>query len=278
MIREWTRRTCQSGGLREIHTLRQRSQNKEIVMKKYVVVGVSNRAIKMFIDPLVTTYSETCQLAALVDPDPLRFKVCTRRVPGAEGTPGFSDDQFDDMLEKITPDVIIVAGRDFTHADYIIRALEKDVDVVVEKPMVTTSEDCRRVLSAEQKSRAKVTVTQNTRYTETHRRIKELVLEGRVGRITSADLNWYVDTYHGSSYFKRWNRRRQYSGGLSIHKSCHHLDLMNWLIGQNPAEAFAYSALNYYGPAGERNPERQDGRHCATCPVKEKCLYIHKSS
>ena len=243
-------------------------------MKKYAVVGVSNRAIKMFIEPLLKVFSKTCQLVGLVDPDPLRFTVCATRVPEARDIPGFSDSEFDGMMADVKPDVVIVAGRDFTHADYIIRALEKNVDVIVEKPMVTTSEDCRRVLEAEKKSRAAVMVTQNTRYTESHRKIKELILEGRVGRITSADLNWYVDTFHGSSYFKRWNRMRKYSGGLSIHKSCHHLDLMNWLIGQKPAEAFAFSALNYYGADGERNPERKDGRQCGTCPVKENCRYV----
>ena len=67
-----------------------------------------------------------------------------------------------------------------------------------------------------------------------------MVWEGRLGRITSVDLNWYLDTYHGSSYFKRWNRRREMSGGLSIHKSTHHFDLVNWWIGQKPVEAFAY--------------------------------------
>ena len=30
------------------------------------------------------------------------------------------------------------------------------------------------------------------------------------------------------------------SGGLSIHKSTHHFDLVNWWIGQKPVEAFAY--------------------------------------
>nr|WGE05256.1 Gfo/Idh/MocA family oxidoreductase [Bacillus subtilis] len=35
--------------------------------------------------------------------------------------------------------------------------------------------------------------------------------------------------------------------GLSVHKSTHHFDLVNWWLGQNPEEVFAYGALNYYG-------------------------------
>ena len=116
--------------------------------------------------------------------------------------------------------------------------------------MVTTGEDARRVLDAERVSKGTVTVTFNYRYAPIHTKIKEMVWEGKLGRITSVDLNWYLDTYHGSSYFKRWNRRREMSGGLSIHKSTHHFDLVNWWIGQKPVEAFAYGDLHYYGAEG----------------------------
>ncbi len=84
-----------------------------------------------------------------------------------------------------------------------------------------------------------------------------MILDGKIGRVTSVDLNWYIDTYHGASYFKRWNRSRQFSGGLSVHKSTHHFDLVNWWLGQNPEEVFAYGALNYYGPDSEWNPCRK---------------------
>jgi len=144
--------------------------------------------------------------------------------------------------------------------------------------MATTAEDCRRILEAEAASRGKVIVTFNYRYNPIHARIKEMILEGKLGRIVSVDLNWYIDTYHGASYFKRWNRVRAHSGGLSIHKSSHHFDLVNWWIGQKPVEAFAYGRLNFYGRDGELNPAKVDGRYCATCDVRGSCAYYRRWS
>ncbi|MFC0211376.1 Gfo/Idh/MocA family protein [Paenibacillus chartarius] len=246
--------------------------------KRYAVCGVSNRAINMFIGPMLGTFSEGSELVALLDADPQRHIICKKKYAAIANVPEYAPDEFDRMVRETKPDVIIVAGRDDTHVEYIVQALARDLDVMTEKPMATTGADCRRILDAEAASKGKVTVTFNYRYAPIHRRIKEMVLEGKLGRITSIDLNWYIDTYHGASYFKRWNRLREVSGGLSIHKSSHHFDLVGWWTGQRPVEAFAYGALNYYGPDGELNPRREDGRFCGTCDVRQQCAYYMRWS
>jgi predicted dehydrogenase len=86
-------------------------------------------------------------------------------------------------------------------------------------------------------------------------------------------MSYYLDTYHGSSYFMRWNRKRECSGGLNVHKATHHFDLIQWWIGQKPVEVFAYGARNFYGPEGPRNPSRRDGRVCPACEECAKCEY-----
>jgi predicted dehydrogenase len=232
----------------------------------------------MFIEPMLKTFKDYGQLVALLDIDPLRFKVTADKFPITKEVATFLPDEFDRMMQETKPDVVIVVGADHSHAHYIIKALAYDVDVITEKPMATTSEQCRDILQAEAKSKGKVTVAFNYRYAPIHRRLKEMVLEGKVGRITSVDLNWYVDTHHGASYFKRWNRTRANSGGLSIHKSTHHFDLVNWWIAQKPVEAFAYGALNYFGPDGELNPKQEDGRFCGTCQVRQDCSYYTRWS
>jgi predicted dehydrogenase len=243
-----------------------------------ILRGVSNRAIGMFMEPILNTYSDGCKVVGLLDVDPKRFEICKTKLPALSDLPEYLPEQFDQMITETKPDVIIVAGRDDTHVHYILKGLEHDLDVLTEKPMATTAADCGRIMAAEAKSKGTVTVTFNYRYSPIHMKIKELILEGKIGRITSVDLNWYIDTYHGASYFKRWNRVRELSGGLSIHKSSHHFDLINWWLDQKPVEAFAYGALNYYGAEGELNPKKEDGRYCGTCDVKDQCAYYRRWS
>ncbi|MCY8795466.1 Gfo/Idh/MocA family oxidoreductase [Bacillus inaquosorum] len=246
-------------------------------MKNIVICGLSSRALSMFIKPLMERFSAHYQITGLLDADPKRFAVCKKKFPELSRVPEFNEDAFDEMMRVSKPDIVIVTGRDDTHVTYILRSLQWDTDVITEKPMVTTVQDANRVLGAEAKSKGKVIVAFNYRYSPFHRKIKEMILDGKIGRVTSVDLNWYIDTYHGASYFKRWNRSRPFSGGLSVHKSTHHFDLVNWWLGQNPAEVFAYGALNYYGPDSEWNPlPEEDGRFCGTCRVKEKCHYYSR--
>ncbi|RKL65261.1 oxidoreductase [Salipaludibacillus neizhouensis] len=244
--------------------------------KRYAICGLSGRALGMFAKPITTTFSESCEIVGLLDRDSKRFELFETRFPDLTPVETYGESEFDRMVDETKPDVIIVAGRDDSHAKYIIAALRRDLDVITEKPMVTTGEDCRKVLDAEQASKGKVTVTFNYRYAPIHTKIKEIIMEGKLGRVTSIDLNWYLDTHHGSSYFKRWNRLRELSGGLSIHKSTHHFDLVNWWIDQRPVEVFAYGALNYYGPDSEWNPSKEDGRHCETCMHTEDCAYYSR--
>lgn len=81
------------------------------MLKRFAVCGVSNRAIGMFIRPMVQTFADSCQLVGLLDSDQRRFDVCKSKVPGIAVVPEFRDDQFGQMLVKAKPDTIIVTSR-----------------------------------------------------------------------------------------------------------------------------------------------------------------------
>lgn len=243
--------------------------------RRYAVCGVSTRAIDMWIKPMYQEFKDVAELVGLLDIDPLRFEVCKEQIPGAKDVPTYKPEEYDKMIAETKPDAVFVVSRDCFHAEYIIKTLEKDLDVITEKPMTTNWEDAIKVREAEKKSKGKVTCTFNYRYNPCHRLIRELVLAGKVGRVTHVDLNWYIDIKHGSSYFNRWNRMRENSGSLSIHKASHHFDLVNWWIGSPlPETVHAFGALNHYGPNGPFNPSKKDGRHCSDCTERRKCAYV----
>ncbi len=247
---------------------------EEEMKKRYAFCGVSARAIYMWMTPIYKTFSEQAELVGMLDIDPLRFKVAARAIPETASVPTYKPEEFDKMVEETKPDTVFVVSKDCFHVEYIVKALEKDLDVITEKPMTTNWEDGIRVREAEKNSKGKVICTFNYRYNPQHRLIKELVLAGKIGRVTHVDLNWYIDIKHGSSYFNRWNRMRENSGSLSIHKSSHHFDLVNWWIGcPEPEQVHAFGALNHYGPNGPFNPSKKDGRHCGECPERRKCAY-----
>ena len=243
--------------------------------KRYVVVGVSNRAIYLFMDSIRETYKDHAELVGMLDK--ARSRMDWYNEQRKTDLPCFLPDQFGQMIEQTKPDVVIVACQDGMHHHYIIESLKRDLDVIVEKPLTIDQEKCAALAQAEAKSKGKVIVTFNYRYSPAATKIRELIADGKIGKVVSMDLNWYLDTYHGSSYFNRWNRLREVSGGLSVHKACHHFDLVSWWAQQQVEEIFAYGTRNFYGPKGVHNPLRHeqigDGRTCPTCDVRTKCKY-----
>ncbi|PZG20489.1 Gfo/Idh/MocA family protein [Nonomuraea aridisoli] len=228
-------------------------------VKRYVVCGLSNRGLASFVLPLLEAGGT---VAGVVDPDQARVAAFNDTVlpEGHEPLPWYAPEDFDRMADELAPDTVIVASPDHTHADYILAALARDLDVISEKPMVTTAADAKRVLEAERDSKGSVLVTHNMRYIPRHRQVKELILNGKLGRVTHVALDYHVDIRHGGSYFQRWNRLRALSGGLSVHKSCHHLDLVAWWLDAVPQQVFAYGALNYFGPDSPHRPRDASGR------------------
>jgi predicted dehydrogenase len=134
--------------------------------------------------------------------------------------------------------------------------------------MVTEAAAVKAVLDAERRNRRKIVVAFNYRYAPKHQKIKELIQSGEIGRVTSVDFSWYLDTSHGADYFRRWHRLKSGGGSLWVHKATHHFDLVNWWLGADPVEVSAFGELNVYGKAG---PFRHT--HCRPCPHKAKCPF-----
>lgn len=211
-------------------------------MRRYAIVGLGSRA-ELFARALAG--SPRVELAAFCDHNETRMRVHN----GWLGTsvPGYRPADFAAMLAKERIDVVVVCSPDHTHADYVVAALHTGCDVVTEKPMTTDVDGARRILAARRETGGSVRVAFNYRYNPVHRRVRELLAAGAIGEIGSVEFSWLLDTAHGADYFRRWHRDKANSGGLLVHKSGHHFDLVNWWLGSGPETVFAFGRLFFYG-------------------------------
>ncbi len=232
--------------------------------RRYAVVGTGHRATGMWGADLAKNYSDVLEFVGLADINPKRM-AAAREMMGVS-CPTFTS--FDEMCERARPDLLMVTTVDSTHVDFITKALDRGIDVITEKPMVTDERQVKAVLDAARRSKGKVIVAHNYRYAPKHQKIKELLAAGEIGPVTSVDFSWYLDTSHGADYFRRWHRLKSKGGSLWVHKASHHFDLVNWWLGADPVEVSAYGQLNVYGKA---NPYRFT--HCRPCPHKAKCPF-----
>lgn len=252
-----------------------------MIKKRYVLCGLSTRGIYHFALPLLglnrnggPNFDDRAELVGILDLDADRVQTFLGKID--RQIPFYPVDAFSRMIAETQPDTVLVASPDYTHCDYMVAALDAGCDVIAEKPMVISSEQIRKVQAAEKRSGHAVKVAFNYRYTPTHKRLKRMLLEGKLGKITNVEFTYNLDTWHGSSYFYRWNRERAKSGGLSIHKCCHHFDLINWWLGDVPEEVFAFGKLNYYGANGALRPRDEAGNLFNPADEKRHCPIFAK--
>jgi predicted dehydrogenase len=217
--------------------------------KKYVLVGCGSRS-EMFYRALARDFRETSELLAFCDINRTRMALANRYLREKydhDEVAAYGADAFDTMIEEQKPDVVIVTTVDRLHHHYIIRAMEAGCDVISEKPMTVDDEKCREIMDAVERTGRKLRVTFNYRYASYHSRIKELIMSGVIGEVNSVHFEWLLNTVHGADYFRRWHRDKRNSGGLLVHKSTHHFDLVNFWLNTYPEMVFAFGDLRFYG-------------------------------
>jgi predicted dehydrogenase len=229
------------------------------------LVGTGSRGTGMFGTSVVAEYSDILEFVGLCDINPGRVAYAKQLMK--VDCPVYTD--FDRMMKETKPEILIVATTDSTHDQYVIKGLERGIKVICEKPLTTDEKKCQNILNAEKRSGNKVIVTFNMRYTPYVLKIWQLLRAGEIGDIKSVNLNWYLDTSHGASYFRRWHGVRDVGGTLLVHKSTHHFDILNYWVDSEPDELFAYGSLDYYG---KKNSDISH-THCRTCPHKKQCKF-----
>ena len=233
-------------------------------MKKYVIVGAGMRGCYMFGKRIsAEEYKDYASIEGVYDINPVRARKFSE---ACGGFPVY--DNFDYMLEQVKPDFVIVTTVDCYHHEYIIKALNAGCDVISEKPMTIDSEKCNAILEAEKKTGRHVQVTFNMRFMPYMQKVKELILKDTVGEVLNVDLEWHLDTRHGADYFRRWHRYLKKSGGLLLHKSTHHFDVINWWLNSYPEEVSAFGTRRFYGPVRDKR-----GTRCLTCEYKDTCEF-----
>ncbi|MCB0081125.1 MAG: Gfo/Idh/MocA family oxidoreductase, partial [Caldilineaceae bacterium] len=213
--------------------------------KRYAIVGTGGRA-KMFVDALVGAYRDTSELVAIADLSQTRMNWYNDRIAeefDAAPVPTYHADQFDQMVAETKPDTVIVTTMDSTHHIYINRAMELGCDAISEKPMTIDAAKAHSIFDTIDKTGKALRVTFNYRYAPIATKVRELLMQGVVGRPLHINFQWVLDTFHGADYFRRWHREKDKSGGLMVHKATHHFDLINWWLASYPQQVFAYGDL-----------------------------------
>ena len=233
-------------------------------MKRIAIVGAGQRCYASYAEPLTKEYADKVKILAVCDTNIGRCDFYKRTL--SDDIKTYTANEFDKMLDENKPDALLVTTCDGFHHEYIIRALDKGYDVISEKPLTTTADRCLEIREAEKRSGKHVTVTFNVRFMPYFAKMREVMLSGIIGKPLHVTYEYTLKTNHGGDYFKRWHRKMEMSGGMMVHKATHHFDIVNWILGDEPARVSAIGSRLYYG-----NDDRPHGERCSACDYTESC-------
>ncbi|MDP1844444.1 MAG: Gfo/Idh/MocA family oxidoreductase [Sediminibacterium sp.] len=159
------------------------------------------------------------------------------------GIDQFGDILFFNSLEElfesgIKIDAVSVATPNGLHEKQALKVIENNCNVVIEKPMALTKSGCEKIIfKALQKHKHVFCVMQN-RYSPPSIWLKNLIEEGRLGKIFMVQINCYWnrdDRYYRPDSITgkptSWHGTKSLDGGTLFTQFSHFIDLMYWFFG-----------------------------------------------
>ncbi len=139
-----------------------------------------------------------------------------------------------DELLSLDLDAVSVCTANATHAELAIKALEKGLDVLCEKPMAMNEEDCVKMTECARKNGRILMIGQNQRLTPTHVKARDLIREGKIGKVVSFSATfahggpetWSIDPGANTWFFDMSTAVMGAMADLGIHKP----DLLNFIL------------------------------------------------
>lgn len=204
------------------------------------IVGLGNRGKHCF-GSLLKQRSD-CRVAALCDTNRHRAELVARD----HDDPAIYTD-FAEMLDKEQLDGVVITTPDEFHEQCAVLALQKKVNVIIDKPLATTVSGCKNIMAEVEKSGKIAMIGFNMRHNPILLKLKEIIDSGMLGRVIMIENSEYYNG--GRTYMARWNGKKSSSGGLWIHKGCHDFDVFNWLLGfPKPRKVTAFSGMSVFNP------------------------------
>ncbi len=168
-----------------------------------------------------------CRLVGVADPDEVRG----RQMASTYRTEFMS---LDALLDNDGVDGVCICSANSRHKQDVVAAAEAGKHVMVEKPIATTIQDAKEMITACEKEGLILQVAFVMRYSPIVLETKKAIDSGCVGEIVAMS-----GTNHGSMPGGWFTRAELSGGGAIIDHTVHVADLMNWFVGGGARRVYA---------------------------------------
>ena len=252
----------------------------EKAKKKVILIGAGGRGMG-YTNIMAREFPDDFEVVAVAEPidDRRNYVKNKHNIPDE-----FCFTTWEPLLElPKMADVALIATMDRDHFAPAMAAIEKGYDLLLEKPVAPTPEECRAIQDAAEKKGVFVLICHVLRYTNFFRAIKNIIDSGEIGKVMNIQHIEGVGNVHQSHSFVRGNWGNSKSASfMLLQKSCHDMDILAWLVGKPCTAVQSFGELSYFKE--ENAPEGAPARcidgcpHADTCPYNAVKLYLEASN
>ena len=136
-----------------------------------------------------------------------------------------------EILNDPDIDLVSICTPPFCHAEIAIDFLNAGKNVIVEKPMAASLEECDAMISTVKKTGKMLSVIAQNRFTDPITKLKKVLDSQMIGKIVHAQVDSFW--WRGHSYYDLWWRGtwEKEGGGCTLNHAVHHIDMLCWMLG-----------------------------------------------
>lgn len=169
-------------------------------------------------------------------------------------------------------DAAIIATLDNQHTGPALACLHRGWHILVEKPLADSFDDCLLIDKTREDKQAVVAVCHTLRFMDGFRKVKQILDSGTIGRVI------HIEHIEGIGHFRfvhnyvrgRWAQEKN-NTFLLLHKCCHDIDYINWLIKEPCRRVSSFGSLEYF--TLHNAPDGSTDRCVDNCKAKDTCPY-----
>ncbi len=184
--------------------------------------GIAHEHMKSYL-----ALADRCEVVALVDIIPGKAKRFMEEFHLQCDT----YENHEDILDRTDIDLADVCTPPYVHAQISINCLRAGMNVVCEKPMAASLEECDAMIKARDESGKLLSIIAQNRFRKGIRDLKLLLDSGIAGPVRHAQVDSFW--WRGHCYYDLWWRGtwEKEGGGCTLNHAVHHIDMLCWMMG-----------------------------------------------
>lgn len=150
---------------------------------------------------------------------------------------GIAYDTAEELLANQEIDAVSICSANYAHAELAIKAMYAGKNVLCEKPMATTIEECEKMIKVSKETGKRLLIAHNQRLTEAHILARQLIKDKLIGDVItfrttfghSGPENWSIKPGNNTWFFDKKKAAMGVMADLGVHKT----DVLRFILSQD---------------------------------------------